>query len=286
LFNEQKQAALYMNHGYGVPVIGWMHELQDLNLEDAVAFYKLHYAPNNAILVVAGDVLPEEVKALAKQYYGVMPANPEVEPRRRSKEPPHLSSRRMIYRDERVAQPYMTRVYLAPERKSGSQKTAAARVYLAEILGGSGATSVLGKALQFEAKKALYTSAYYGGMSLDKTTFGLVVVPSAEVSLQEVEDLMDATIAEFIQQGVNLEAFERIKSQLRASEIYAKDNVQGIANQYGSGLTQGLSVQDVQAWPEVLQEVTPADIIAAAEMVFDDKSSVTGWLMGMQEDVK
>ena len=192
----------------------------------------------------------------------------------------------MIYRDERVTQPYMTRVYLAPERNSGSQKTAAALVYLAEILGGSGATSVLGKALQFEAKKALYTSAYYGGMSLDKTTFGLVVVPSAEVSLQEVEDLMDTTIAEFIQQGVNLEAFERIKSQLRASEIYAKDNVQGIANQYGSGLTQGLSVQDVQAWPEVLQEVTPADIIAAAEMVFDDKSSVTGWLMGMQEDVK
>ena len=90
LFNEQKQAALYMNHGYGVPVIGWMHELQDLNLEDAVAFYKLHYAPNNAILVVAGDVLPEEVKALAKQYYGVMPANSEVKPRRRSKEPPHL----------------------------------------------------------------------------------------------------------------------------------------------------------------------------------------------------
>ena len=286
LFNEQKQAALYMNHGYGVPVIGWMHELQDLNLEDAVAFYKLHYAPNNAILVVAGDVLPEEVKALAKQYYGVMPGNPEVKPRRRSEEPPHLSPRRMIYRDERVAQPYMTRVYLAPERKSGSQKTAAALVYLAEILGGSGATSVLGKALQFEAKKALYTSAYYGGMSLDKTTFGLVVVPSAEVSLQEVEDLMDTTIAEFIQQGVNLEAFERIKSQLRASEIYAKDNVQGIANQYGSALTQGLSVQDVQAWPEVLQEVTPADIIAAAEMIFDDKSSVTGWLMGVQEDVK
>ena len=286
LFNEQKQAALYMNHGYGVPVIGWMHELQDLNLEDAVAFYKLHYAPNNAILVVAGDVLPEEVKALAEQYYGVMPANPEVEPRRRSKEPPHLSPRRMIYSDERVAQPYMTRVYLAPERESGNQKTAAALVYLAEILGGSGATSVLGKALQFEAKKALYTSAYYGGMSLDKTTFGLVVVPSAEVSLQEVEDLMDATIAEFIEQGVNLEAFERIKLQLRASEIYAKDNVQGIANQYGSALTQGLSVQDVQAWPEVLQEVTPADIIAAAEMVFDDKSSVTGWLMGVQEDVK
>ena len=286
LFNEQKQAALYMNHGYGVPVIGWMHELQDLNLEDAVAFYKLHYAPNNAILVVAGDVLPEKVKALAEQYYGVMPANPEVEPRRRSKEPPHLSPRRMTYSDERVAKPYMTRVYLAPERESGNQKTAAALVYLAEILGGSGATSVLGKALQFEAKKALYTSAYYGGMSLDKTTFGLVVVPSAEVSLQEVEDLMDATIAEFIEQGVNLETFERIKLQLRASEIYAKDNVQGIANQYGSALTQGLRVQDVQAWPEVLQEVTPADIIAAAEMVFDDKSSVTGWLMGVQEDAK
>ena len=286
LFNEQKQAAMYMNHAYGVPVIGWMHELKKLNFEDAVAFYKLHYAPNNAILVVAGDVTPEQVKILAEQYYGVIPANPAVQSRARTQEPPHRSARRMTYHDERVAQPYVSRSYLAPERDSGDQTTAAALVYLAEILGGSGATSVLGKELQFDTQQAIYTSAYYGGTALDNTTFGLIAVPVPGVSLQQVEDAMDAAIAKFMATGINLETFERIKMQMRASEIYAMDNVEGIANRYGAALTQGLTIADVQEWPRILQEVTPDEVMVAARLVFDQKASVTGWLMGPQEELK
>ena len=195
LFNEQKQAALYMNHNYGIPVIGWMHELEKLNFEDAVAFYKRHYAPNNAILVVAGDVTPAQVKILAEQYYGAISANLSVKPRQRTQEPPQRSARRMTYYDERVAQPYVSRIYLAPERDRGDQKTAAALVYLAEILGGSSATSILGKELQFDTQKAVYTSAYYSGVSLDNTTFGLIAVPVPDVSLQEVENAMDSAKA-------------------------------------------------------------------------------------------
>ena len=286
LFNEQKQAALYMNHNYGVPVIGWMHEIEKLNFDDAIAFYKLHYAPNNAILVVAGDVTLEQVKALAEQYYGVIPANQSVKPRQRTQEPPHRSARRMTYYDERVAQPYVSRTYLAPERDNDDQKTAAALVYLAEILGGSAATSILGKALQFDTQKAVYTSAYYSGTSLDDTTFGLIAVPVPDVSLQEVEDAMDAAIAGFMKSGIDLETFERIKLQMRASEIYAMDNVQGIANRYGAALTQGLTISDVQDWPQVLQDVTTEQIMTAAQLVFERKSSVTGWLMNPKGDSK
>jgi zinc protease len=286
LFNEQKQAALYMNHNYGVPVIGWMHEIEKLNFDDAIAFYKLHYAPNNAILVVAGDVTLEQVKALAEQYYGVIPANQSVKPRQRTQEPPHRSARRMTYYDERVAQPYVSRTYLAPERDNDDQKTAAALVYLAEILGGSAATSILGKALQFDTQKAVYTSAYYSGTSLDDTTFGLIAVPVPDVSLQEVEDAMDAAIAGFMKSGIDLETFERIKLQMRASEIYAMDNVQGIANRYGAALTQGLTISDVQDWPQVLQDVTTEQIMTAAQLVFEQKSSVTGWLMNPKGDSK
>ena len=279
LFNEQKQAALYMNHNYGVPVIGWMHELVKLNLDDAVAFYKLHYAPNNAILVVAGDVAPEQVKTLAKQYYGSIPANTLVKTRQRTQEPPHRSARRMTYYDKRVAQPYVSRTYLAPERNSKDQKIAAALVYLAEILGGSAATSILGKELQFDTQQAIYTGAHYSGTSLDETTFGLIAVPVPDVSLQQIEDAMDLAISGFMRTGIDLETFERIKLRMRASEVYAMDNVQGIANRYGAALTQGLTISDVQDWPRVLQAVTTDEVMAAARLVFDQKASVTGWLM-------
>ena len=178
LFNEHLQAALFLNHPYGVPIIGWMHEMKALNYDDAMAFYKQHYAPNNAVLVVAGDVTPEGVKTLAEQYYGVLPANSAVTSRARKQEPPHRAARRVIFCDERVAQPFFTRRYLAPERNSGDQKAAAALVLLAEILGGSSATSVLGRALQYDTQQAIYTSAQYRPTALDLSTFSLVAVPA------------------------------------------------------------------------------------------------------------
>ena len=286
LFNEHLQAALFLNHPYGVPIIGWMHELEALNYDDAMAFYKQHYAPNNAVLVVAGDVTPAGVKALAEQYYGSLPANPAVTPRARRQEPPHRAARRVIFRDERVAQPFFARGYLAPTRDSGDQRTAAVLVYLAEILGGSGATSVLGQALQYDTQQAIYTSAQYKPTALDLSTFSLVAVPAPGVDLQQIEDAVDATIANFMTHGIDHELFERIKSQFRASEIYAMDNVSGIAERYGAALTQGLTVADVQAWPQILQEVTPEEVMALAERLFDERASVTGWMMGPKEEAQ
>ena len=286
LFNEHLQAALFLNHPYGVPIIGWMHEMKALNYDDAMAFYKQHYAPNNAVLIVAGDVTPESVKILAEQYYGVLPANPTVTPRARRQEPPHRAARRVIFRDERVAQPFFARRYLAPERNSGDQRTAAALVYLAEILGGSSATSVLGRALQYDTQQAIYTSAQYRPTALDLSTFSLVAVPAPGVELQQIEDALEATVANFMADDIDIELFERIKSQFRASEIYAMDNVAGIARRYGAALTQGLTVADVQAWPQILQEVTPEEVMALAKQMFDERASVTGWMMGPKEQAQ
>ncbi|MDG2452808.1 MAG: pitrilysin family protein [Paracoccaceae bacterium] len=285
LFNEQRRAAQYMNHRYGVPVIGWRHEMETLSLQDAQDFYDTYYAPNNAILVVAGDVEPEEVKALAETYYGVLPANEAIPQRERPSEPPQRSERRLVYEDLRVSQPYVTRTYLAQERDSGAQEEAAALTILAQLLGGSNFTSVLNNKLQFEDQKAVYTSAFYTGMSLDATTFGLVIVPAEGVSLQEGEDALDQAVAEFIEEGVDADQLARIKMQLRAGQIYARDDVNAAANRYGSALTQGLTIADVQEWPDVLQAVTADDLIAAAKRVFDRKAAVTGWMIKTQEDL-
>ncbi len=283
LAREQMSAVQYLNHRYGVPVIGWRHEMEELSMEDALAFYDLHYAPNNAILIVAGDVEPEEVLALAKTYYGVIPAEPDLPERYRPQEPPQTAARRLVYEDPRVSQPYVTRSYLAPERDSGAQEKAAALVYLAELLGGSPFTSALGTALQFDTQTAVYTSAFYSGTSLDDTTFGLVVVPVEGVSLAAAEAAMDEVIAEFMAGDIDPERLESIRTQFRAAEIYARDNVQGLARNYGAGLTQGLTIEDIQAWPDILQSVTEEQIKAVAAEVLDRRRSVTMQVVPNQE---
>ncbi|MDF1871020.1 pitrilysin family protein [Vannielia sp.] len=277
LFSEERRAAMYMNHPYGIPIIGWKHEMEALSREDAFDFYKLYYAPNNAILVVAGDVNPDEVKALAEKHFGPLPANPEITPRARPQEPPHRTARRLIYEDARIAQPYVVRSYLAPERDPGAQEKAAALTILAELLGGSQTSSLMGRVLHFDESRAVHSSAFYGGQSLDDTTFGFYIVPVPGRSLAEAEADIDAVIATFLKEGVEMDNFNRIKLQIRASQIYAKDNLQSLARRYGEGLTSGLTVADIQAWPDVLDAVTPEDVLAVAREVLVPEASVTGW---------
>ena len=278
LFREQAMAAQYLNHRYGVPIIGWRHEMEQLSLEDAMAYYDRFYAPNNAILIVAGDVTPDEVRTLAEEHYGPIPANPDLPERVRPEEPSQTAERRLTFRDPRVAQPYVSRTYLAPERDSGAQEEAAALVMLSELLGG-GQTSYLNEKLAIEQNKAVYTSAYYGATNLDDTTFGFVIVPSEGISLEEAEQALDDTVAQFIEDGIDSEQLDRIKMQMKASQIYARDNVQSIARRYGSGLTQGLTIEDIQAWPDILQNVTEEQILAAADSVLNIDRSVTGYLL-------
>ncbi|MFQ6546730.1 M16 family metallopeptidase [Aestuariibius sp. 2305UL40-4] len=284
LFQEQLRAAQYLNHRYGLPVIGWRHEMEALDMDDAQTFYDTFYAPNNAVLIVAGDVDPAEVQRLAETYYGVIPANPDIPERFRPEEPPQRAERRVIFEDPRVAQPYLARTYLAPERDPGDQEAAAALTVLAELLGGSNFTSVLNDKLQFEEQIAVYTTAYYSGVSLDDSTFGMVVVPSEGVALDEAEAKLDEALAEFLEDGVNSEQLERIKMQLRAGQIYERDSVQSAARRYGAALTSGLTVEDVQAWPDILQAVTEDDVIAAASALFRPEASVTGWLRAPETD--
>jgi len=279
LFAEQRMAAQYLNQHYGIPVIGWKHEVEKLSLADALNWYRKYYAPNNAILVVAGDVDPVKVKALAEKYYGVIAPTKGLKPRDRPTEPRQIAARRLQYADVRVSQPYVIRTYLAPKRNTGDQKQAASLEILAELLGGSGLTSVMGQKLVLGQKVALQASAFYDGLSLNKTTFGVFIAPAAGVSLQKGEDAMDAVIATFLKTGVDDDHLARIKYQIRAEEIYGRDALRSIAQRYGEGLTSGLTVQDIEDWPKVLQSVTADDVMTAAKAIFDRKKSVTGWLM-------
>lgn len=278
LLSEQMRAAQFLNTPYGIPVIGWRHEIEALSREDALDYYRRFYAPNNATLIIAGDVQPDAVKALAEKHYGPLQPSEGIAPRARPQEPPQLAERRLTMTDERVSEPYIIRTYLAPERDPGNQKDAAALTVLAELLGGNGQTSVLARALQFDAQVAVYASAFYDGTSIDDATFGFVVVPAPGVELQAAEAEMDRVLADFLETGPDPAALERIRTQVRAADIYARDDVNALARRYGEALSVGLSQADVDTWDEALSAVTAEDVVAAARKVLDRRNAVTGWL--------
>jgi zinc protease len=280
VFNEQRRAVQFLNHPYARPVIGWMHEIEDLDRDVALAFYEAHYAPNNAILIVAGDVTPAEVEALAREHYGPIPANPGVAARSRTEEPPHIAPRRVEYRDARVQNPYVVRTYLAEPRRAGDQAEAAALTVLAELLGGGGITSVMSRELRVEDDFALEAGAFYADTSLDLTTFGIYVTPNPGTPLAEAEARMDAVIERFLAEGPDPAQLERIKTQLRADRVYALDSLSRRVREIGGALTSGLTLEDVLTWPAALEAVTADDVMTAASAVFRPETSVTGWLMG------
>ena len=278
LFNEQNMASLYLNHPYGVPIVGWRHELDDLVLEDAIDFYKTYYSPNNAILIVSGDVDPKNVQILANKFYGSLENTIYLDVRKRPAEPPQIVERRLIFEDERVSQPYITRTYLAAERDPGQQREAAALTLLADLIGSDGIQSILGKTLQLDNKKAIYTNAYYNGLSYDDTNFSLIVVPNNDVTLLDIEAELDKVINTFISNGIDEDHLERIKFQYKAQQIYSLDSAYSQARRFGVALTSGLTIEDVLAWPKIIQDIKSAEILAAAVSLFKKESSVTGWI--------
>ncbi|UXU75830.1 MULTISPECIES: M16 family metallopeptidase [unclassified Paracoccus (in: a-proteobacteria)] len=277
-FAEERSAVQFYNHPYGRPVIGWRQEMEALTREDAIAWYDAHYAPNDAVLIVAGDVTAQQVQDLAQQYYGPIPPKPGATRKPRPQEPVQYSPRRIQRSDPRVAQPVMTRTVIAPERNPGDQRTAAALSVLAELLAGSAQTSVLARELVLTGK-ALYVDAAYDGLSVDPTTFGLSLVPAPGVDNAEAEAALDAALNRFLKDGPDPAELDRVKTRIRAARIYAQDSAHGRAYDYGQGLATGLTVQDVNDWPEILAAVTAEDIRAAARLVLDNPATVTGWLL-------
>lgn len=278
LLQEAMRAALFVNHPYGRSIIGWRHEMAQLDDRVAMAFYRRHYAPNNAVVIVAGDVTAAEALELAERHYGPLPANPDLPPRARPMEPPPTAERRVILRDARAARPYVSRLYLVPPRRAGDQAEAAALQMLAAILGGSEQTSVLERALTYDEGLSVTAWAGYMGTALDHGTFSLGIVPVEGVGLEQAEAALDRTLAAFIETGVDPVQFERVRRQVRAQEVFQLDDAAARARSIGSALTSGLTLEDSTGWLAALQAVTPDQVIAAARSL-DRRASVTGWLL-------
>lgn len=277
LLNEQARSAIFLHHPYRIPTIGWEHELRGLTTEDAIAWYERWYAPNNAILVVSGDVTVDEVRALAEKHYGPIPPK-ELPKRVRVQEPKRVAATRLSLASPRVAQPNWTRSYLAPSYTGGETRHAYALQVLADVLGG-GATSRLYRSLVVEQQIALGTGAYYTPGSLDLTTFGVWASPKPGVAIEDLEKAVEAEIRKLVSEGVGEEETTRSKTRMRAEAAYARDSLMGPANLFGAALAQGRTIEDVERWPDRIGEVTVEEVNAAARFVIDDKTAVTAILL-------
>ncbi len=273
---EQVNAALYLNYPYRRPIIGWEHEIQGLDIDRILAFYRRHYAPNNAILVVEGDVEMAELKTLAERTYGKVPRVADMA-RTRTVEPPARADRRLVMTHERVRQPSWGRIFLAPSYMSGASEHAYALQVLSEIIGG-GASSRLNRALVVDSGIALSAGAYYGPDDIGPSTFGFYASPKPGTSMEALEAAVEKEISRLLQSGVtDTEVAEAIKRMTDAA-ILARDSFGTAARIFGTALSIGRTVADVEAWPDRLAAVTPEAVNAAAKLVFGNSRSVTSEL--------
>ena len=278
LLDEELNATLYQNHPYRIPVIGWMHEMKQLNRIDATAFYDKYYAPNNAVLVVAGDVDAASVKALAERTYGKVERGPALPPRVRPQEPEQNTSRTVTLTDARVSVPSFRTEWVVPSYTSSRDGEAEALDLLGEILGG-GTRSRIYQELIVKLGIASSAGASYSGTALDPTGFTVYGAPRGGAKLSDVQAAVEAEVRKVIEHGVTQDELDRARTRYLRSLIFARDSQSGMANIYGATLATGGTVEDIDAWPERLRAVTTDQVKAVAAKYLTPNRSVTGYLL-------
>lgn len=277
LLQEQMVAALYRNHPYGIPVIGWEHEMKQLDREDALSFYDRFYAPENAILIVAGDVEPDDVLALAEETFGKIPRHGEAIERTRPTEPEHDGSVTVTLEDPRAGRTTVQRYYIAPSYASAKPGEAEALDLLARVMA-HGTTGRVYKHLVMKEKAAASAGGWYSDSGLDSGRIGFYAIAGEKNTPEQMEAAVDAVIADIRENGVTQDELNRARAGLLAEYVYSSDSISRVARQYGWRLAAGLSIEDVEDWPNRIKAVTVDDVRKVAQDYLVDEKSVTGIL--------
>lgn len=277
ILSEFVQSAIYVHHPYGIPVIGWEHEIAKLERDEILEFYRKWYQPWNAIVVVAGDVEPQSVLKLAKETYGKLVAtSPKIE-RSRTSDPEPVVKKRLEYRDERVTNPVWQRIFRAPSYETAENGEAEALDILSTVLGDS-VSSRIYKEVILEQEVATSAGAFYRGSSRDNGYFGLYASPRGETTVSELETLMEKQIDRLLKEGVTEAEVERAKKSLIKSIIFSQDSQVTLARIFGATLATGGSVELINGWEDRLRKVSVDDVNSVARRYLARDRSVTSVL--------
>jgi len=276
LLYEKLMAMAFQEHPYQHPIIGWMNDLQTLTVADARAWYQRWYAPNNAVLVVAGDVNASEVFALAQKYYGVIPSR--VLPKRKQfSEPPQMGIKRFTVKAP-AELPLLVMSYHAPTLRDPKKDT---MPYALEVLAGvldGNQSARLNKTLVREQQIASGAGAGYDSTARGPTLFTVEGTPSEGVSVAELEAALREQIALLIKDGVSPQELARVKAQVTANEVYKRDSVFYQAMQIGQMESIGLNYLDIPEMLEKLQAVTAQQVQDAAREILKDDNLIVAVL--------
>ena len=282
ILQERLDAGLWMNNHYAIPIIGWESEMHQLNEMDAKAYYDAHYTPNNAILVVAGDVTMASLKPLAEKYYGAipLPKGAAPKPTTRARDPflYPASAARVVMHDERVSQPQWIREIIAPSYNAGERTEVHPLEVFAEIIGG-GSTAKLYRTLVVDQKVAAGFSASYDTDAVSYGVFFLSLTPNPGVGVDKAEAAYESAMAATLKDGITDADVARAKARMAARLAFAKDSPMSAARAVGTSLAAGVSLEDIENWPDAIAKVTADQVRNAARKLFTEASSATGILL-------
>ena len=280
LLSEQINAALYMNHPYRKPIIGWEHEIKNLNLDDVMKFYEKYYAPNNAIIVICGDVNLDDAVKIAKKYFG--PIKPsKIEKRAWTDEPTQHAPRKITLNSKNTAIPVFQRHYLVPTYTKSKKEALTLEVF-SEIFGNS-STGMLFDEFVKNKKLATSVSAYYYPDGFGHTSFTISIIPKKNVGLEEIEIHLDEYLNKIKKKIFNKEELQKIKKRLVNDTIFAQDSLYMGMRIFGSSLTTGYSLKEITNWPNDIAKVSIDDLETYIPNIFNKKNSVTGYLLPIKE---
>ena len=275
---ERRRAVTYLRHPYRIPVIGWKSEIDGLTARDALAFYRAHYAPNNAILIVAGDTTVDEVRRLARKHYGPVPRR-KVPERTRAGEPDQLAAKRVTLKSPRVHVPSVSITWRAPSFAAGETRHAYPLLLLADLLGG-GSTSRLHRRLVIEEK--IRIGAPQPDILEPRSTWASSRCPlrrsPAEISTGSRRCCWTRSPGSR-STGSPRPSCGAASGRCWAAAIYARDGLGAAPRVIGRALTTGRTIADVEAWPERIAAVDAAAVRDAARAVFVERRSVTAVLL-------
>ena len=265
-FSEQMKALLFVNHPYGNSVIGWQHEVAALTWPQIQKFYKEHYGPNNAILVVSGDITAAQLKPLAEKYYG--PLKPIAKPDRTwTSVPPMIATPELTLHHPQIQQPVFMRLYRLPSLLQNREEGYALSV-LQDILDGGAATRLY-KSLVVEQKIATSVGFSYDGLAISDSVGWLSAIPAEGVSLDVVEKALETELRKVIKDGVTDQELNEARQRMQDSAAFARDSLAGPAMVVGQSLASGLTLDDVEYWPQHLKDVTKEQIKAVTAKYLD-----------------
>jgi zinc protease len=268
LVNEALNSSMFQAHPYRRPIIGWMDDLEHMTWQDARDWYRQWYAPNNAYVVVVGDVDHREVFRLAQKFYGPLKAH--ALPERKPQNEPEQAGIRRVSVKAPAELPYLAMAWKAPRlRDVQKDRDPYALEVLAAVLDGHDA-SRFARNLVRGSRVAQSAGAGYDGTLRGEASFTLDGQPAAGKTIAELEVALRAEIKRVQDEGVSVEELTRVKTQSIAAQIYKRDSLMAQAMEIGGAEAAGQSWRDIDTLLEKLKSVTAEEVQAVAKKYFTD----------------